>query len=217
MSRSKPSLARPFASLPQALRLKSPYRGVDGFDQLESSQLEPLLSADLDTRRGTLPDLLLHLQELLPAGCERLGRGAVQVIGQFPASAGGTADVWEGRIDDRRIAMKSYRRHLFSDCLLTDAVSWIYPYYLPCQLKVYQQRFYKEALTVSHLRHQNVVKFIGTYATPENSLALVFDFADNLDLRQYLENNGNAGRLALVRFRCILPVIRDLTTSMLAL
>ena len=89
--------------------------------------------------------------------------------------------------------------------------------YILYQLKVYRQRYYKEALTVSHLRHQNLVEFIGTYATPEHSLALVFDFADNLDLGQYLKNNGNAGILALVRFRCVLSVIRDLTTSMLAL
>lgn len=127
MSRNKHSLTRPFASLPPALPLKSPYRGVDGLDQLESL---PLLPAELDTRRGALSDLLLHLQGSLPAGCERLGRGAVQVVGDFPTSAGGTADVWEGRINDRRIAMKSYRCYLFSDCLLTYVVSRTYPCYI---------------------------------------------------------------------------------------
>lgn len=130
MPRNKYSFTRPFASLPQVLRLKSPYRRAGRLDHLESSQLELLLPADPDTRRGALSDLLLHLQESLPVDCERLERGAVQVVGQFPAAAGGTADVWEGRINDRRIAIKSYRYYLFSDCLLTYAVSRTYPCYM---------------------------------------------------------------------------------------
>lgn len=217
MSQNKISLARRLASFPPALRLKSPLGGVYGPSQFESSELELLLPADHDPRLEALSDLLLHLQESLPDVYERLERESLEIVGQFPASAGGTADVWEGRIGDCKVAIKSYRRYLRSDCLLTYAVSRIYLCYVPCQLKAYQQRYYKEALTVSHLRHENLVSFVGMYTTPEHPLALLFDFMDNLDLGQYLKNNGNAERLALVRAHCGLSAIHDLTTLRLAL
>ena len=202
MSHNKISLARLFASFPPVLRPKGPLGGVDGLYQLESSELELPFPVDPDPQRGALSNLLLYLQESLPTGYERLERGAVEIVGQFPVSAGGTADVWEGRIGDRRVAIKAYRCYLSSDCSLTYAVSRTYLCDVHCRLKVYQQRFYKEALTGSRLRHQNVVSSIGMYATPEYPLALVFDFMDNFDLGRYLRSNGDTGRLALVRLHC---------------
>ena len=40
--------------------------------------------------------------------------------------------------------------------------------------------------------------FIGIYSTPKHPSALVFEFADHLNLREYLRNNRDVGRLDLV-------------------
>jgi hypothetical protein len=54
----------------------------------------------------------------------------------------------------------------------------------------------------SRLRHQNIVRFVGTYSTPEQPLGLVFDFVGHLNLGVYLRNNGNVVGFELVRFPC---------------
>ena len=42
--------------------------------------------------------------------------------------------------------------------------------------------------------------FIGVYSTLEYPMALVFEFMDRLNLREYLRNNKDVGRRELVRF-----------------
>lgn len=132
MSHSRIFLARLLASFPPVLRPRSPLGRADGLDLLESSELEPLLAANPDPPHGTHSDLLPHPQEPLPAGYERLEQEVLEIVGRFPASAGGTADVLEGRIGDRRVAIKSYRCYLSSDRLLTYVVSRTYLCYTPC-------------------------------------------------------------------------------------
>jgi len=53
----------------------------------------------------------------------------------------------------------------------------------------------------SRLIGWNTVPFLGVYSTPEHPLALVFEFMDHANLREYLRNNRNVGRLELVGSR----------------
>ena len=67
-------------------------------------------------------------------------------------------------------------------------------------LKIYRQKFYKEALACSRLKDQSFVPFIGVYSTPKHPLALVFEFMEHSNLRKYLRNNKDVRRRELVRF-----------------
>ena len=59
------------------------------------------------------------------------------------------------------------------------------------------------------LSNKHLVPFIGVYSTPEHPFALVFEFMEHLNLREYLRNNRDVGKLELVRFHprfFLLPV-----------
>ena len=150
-----------------------------------------------------LVDLVRHLRSLLPSGCEWLEQGALEVVGEHPVDAGGVADVWVGKMGDRRIAIKAYRFYSSSNYLPTYLVSGAY-LQVSHWLRAYPQRFYKEALACSRLKDRNIVPFIGVYSAPKYPLALVFELMDNLNLREYLRDNEDAGRRELVRsLHCI--------------
>ena len=70
-----------------------------------------------------LVDLGRHLRSLLLDGCEWLGQGALEFIGEHPVDAGGVADVWVGKMGDRKIAIKAYRCYSSSNYLPTYVVS----------------------------------------------------------------------------------------------
>jgi serine/threonine protein kinase len=44
----------------------------------------------------------------------------------------------------------------------------------------------------------NVVSFVGVYSTEAHPFALVYEYMDGLDLKQYLRNEPNARKLELV-------------------
>lgn len=52
---------------------------------------------------------------LLSSTCNLLEEGDVHILEGFPVSAGGFADIWRGSLDNRRVAIKSYRRYLCMD------------------------------------------------------------------------------------------------------
>ena len=57
--------------------------------------------------RERLLGLVRQLQPLLPTGCV-LEPGALEVIGNHPIDAGGSADIWEAMMGDRKkVAIKS--------------------------------------------------------------------------------------------------------------
>ena len=67
-------------------------------------------------------------------------------------------------------------------------------------LTVPLQRFCNEVRVCELLRHGDVdaVPLVGVYSTEEHPFGLVYEHMDNLDLRQYLKNEPNVGRLELV-------------------
>ena len=214
MSHHRDSLTRLFTSLRRLSHLRGPLEWIDApsttTDALD--QFGPLeIDIDPDTLRVHSFDLVLRLQESLPADCKWLDEATIQVDGEFPKAAGGTANVWVGIMGVRKVAIKSYRCYSSSDWLPNYVVSYTrLSSHVLCRLKVYQQRFYKEALACSHLRHHNIVSFIGMYSTPEHPLALVFDFMDH-NLGAFLGSNKNARRLELVRSHPVASAIHDFT------
>ena len=72
---------------------------------------------------------------------------------------------------------------------------------MPCaMLTVLLQRFCNEVHICDLLRRGNVdaVPLVGVYSTEKHPFGLVHEHMDNLDLRQYLKNEPNVGRLELV-------------------
>ena len=64
------------------------------------------------------------------------------------------------------------------------------------------QQFHNEIRIWTLLHHRGVdaVPFVGVYSTEAHPFGLVYKYMDGLDLRQYLKNESNVGRLKLVCF-----------------
>jgi serine/threonine protein kinase len=77
------------------------------------------------------------------------------------------------------------------------------------------QRFCNEVHVCDLLRHGgvDVVPLVGVYSTDTHPLVLVYEYADNLDLRQYLRNEPNVRRLDLVRIPTPSPLRRPSDAS----
>ena len=62
------------------------------------------------------------------------------------------------------------------------------------------QRFLSEvhACTLLHHRNIDVVRLVGVYSTETHPFGIIYEHMDGLDLKQYLRNEPNAGRLKLV-------------------
>ena len=177
--------------------------GVPGRSEQFPPAIDELHPTDPGALCKHLVGLVSRLQPLLPASCSWLEPGSIEVVGEHPVDAGGVADVWVGKMGDRRIAIKAYRFYSSSNYLPTYLVSGAY-LQVSHWLRAYPQRFYKEALACSRLKDRNIVPFIGAYSAPKYPLALVFKFMDNLNLREYLRDNEDAGRRELVRsLHCI--------------
>ena len=116
-----------------------PYYTTDVPNRPEHFPPEPDRSplTDPDVLCEHLVDLVRHLRPLLPGSCEWLGQGSLEVVGDHPVDAGGIADVWIGKVDNRRVAVKSYRFHSSSDHLPTYMVSGTHPWRVIYSPKVY--------------------------------------------------------------------------------
>jgi len=71
-------------------------------------------------------DLVRHLRSLLPSSCEWLEQGTLDVVGEHPVDAGAVAEVWVGKMGDRKVAIKVYRCYSSSNCSATYVVSGTY-------------------------------------------------------------------------------------------
>ena len=86
------------------------------------------------TDLSMLVDLARGLESLLPPGYRWLGEEDLRVAGLFPIDAGGFADVWAGKMDGRKVAVKSYRCYASADHMPTYNVSYPLPPYALCSL-----------------------------------------------------------------------------------
>ncbi|KAF9784473.1 kinase-like domain-containing protein [Thelephora terrestris] len=125
-------------------------------------------------------ELARSLYPSLSSICNWFGEDDIRVVWEFPVSAGGFTDLRKGSLENRQVAIKSYRRYLTADS---------------SQISV---RFAQEALVCSRLSHRHIVSFVGIYSTTTHPLSLVFKFAGHLDLRRYLKSHPTAKRLELL-------------------
>ena len=66
--------------------------------------------------------------------------------------------------------------------------------------------------TLLHHRGVDIVPLVGVYSTEAHPFGLVYEYLDNSNLRQYLRNKPNVGRLELVLISvyllpCYLPIL----------
>ena len=173
--------------------------------QSNPSPLEFHRSHSTSTDPGALCEhlvgLVSNLRPLLPAGCGWLEQGSIEVVGEHPVDGGGVADLWVGRIGNRKVAIKAYRYDSSSNCSVAYTVSATHSRAVDPIDRKFVQRFHNEVLACSRLNEEDVVPFIGLYSTLKHPLALVFEFMDHLNLREYLRSDLDAGRRELVRFR----------------
>jgi serine/threonine protein kinase len=75
------------------------------------------------------------------------------------------------------------------------------------------QRFCNEIHVCNLLRHKgvDVVPLVGVYSTEEHPLGLVYEYMDNLDIKQYLQDKHSTERLKLVPIPCAPLYINALT------
>ena len=105
-------------------------------------------------------------------GLEKRGKTAV--------GSGGTTDIWQGAWNHRDIAFKTFR---------------VFP---PQDLQEAKKILWKLIPIWKRLSHENILPFHGV-DTSLFQLALVYSWAHNGNITQYLESHPNASRPNLVR------------------
>jgi len=81
------------------------------------------------TGPNTLINLAGRLRLSLPPSCPWFGPEDLRVIGTRPVDAGGFADLWVGEMDDRKVAVKSYRCYSSASCTPTYKVGHPQPFF----------------------------------------------------------------------------------------
>jgi len=124
--------------------------------------------------------------------------GDLAKVGDLPISVdGGTADVWEGAHDGRRVCIKCPRVCVEDLQAVTQVRAW----YRRVSFVVAQeypwtpQSFLKEAVIWKRLRHPNVVPFIGVTRKP---LQFVLEYMENGTLTKYVGKYPSVNRIGLV-------------------
>ena len=131
-------------SLPSPSALRTPPKDVQleegsvlsqsthSHGQPESSPMEVDHSPATDL--STLADLASRLRPFLPTNYRWLGQGGLKVAGTRPIDAGGFADIWVGEMEDRKVAVKSYRCYASADYMPTYKVCNSYLVCVLCSL-----------------------------------------------------------------------------------
>jgi hypothetical protein len=108
VGRAVPRAARRRSTLPKkAARLPPPPLSPFKIQNPSSPNDNLLCQYHLNLAQKAYPSLSI---------CNWLEEGDVHMaVGGFPFSAGGFADLWRGSLDNRLVAVKSYRRYLSVD------------------------------------------------------------------------------------------------------
>jgi serine/threonine protein kinase len=120
----------------------------------------------------------------------------VQVIDQNLVDCGGWGDVWKGQMNEQVIAVKAMRFPASVDSEARKVL--IVPFLCACEFQSGPQAFIREAIIWRSFNHPNVLPFYGIYHW-NNRFTLVSPWMENGNIVQYLKNNPDAKRAALVR------------------
>ena len=102
------SLPSPLHTPPSDVRLEG--GGMHSRDQSGPSAMG--VDHSTTTELGTLVNLDGRLMQSLRSSYMWFGEGDLELIGPHPIDAGGFADVWEGTMGARRVAVRVWRPHL---------------------------------------------------------------------------------------------------------
>jgi hypothetical protein len=72
-------------------------------------------------------ELARRLYPSLSPICHWFGEDDIRIVWELPVSAGGFTDLWKGSLENRQVAIKSYRRYLTADSSQISVVSWSSP------------------------------------------------------------------------------------------
>ena len=154
------------------------------------------------------------LRSSLPSSCRWFEPEDIKLICGGPIAAGGFADIWEATHNGRKVILKSYRCYISFDVarVATVRCNRDLRRVPPVDLS---QRFYNEVLVSILLRDGDidVVPLVGVYSTEAHPFGIVYEHMDGHDLKQYLRNNPNVGRLQLVL--ALLRILSDIDPLML--
>jgi hypothetical protein len=166
------------------------------------THLEDLAASD--PTHPTYPYAVIRLRHLcrttglVPTSC-RIPKGVVGVSAD-PISQSNFSDVFRGMLDDREVAIKVLRLHeddrgkvkqVSTSPLQSDVSSW----------KKYKA-YLHELVIWQHLRHLNIVPFIGT--SQKFQVSLVSEWMPGGTVCAFLCKNPGHDRVALVSFLALL-------------
>lgn len=126
----------------------------------------------------------------------------VRKEGEHPFGGGSFGDVYKGRIDERKVAVKVCRFFWKADTKeqkygVTDNSILSTPE-LRLTHSNFIQEIYKEAFIWKPLDHPNVLPFLGICTDGFPSVGLVSPFMDNGNLMNYMKRKPNIDRLDFV-------------------
>ncbi|KAF9464909.1 kinase-like domain-containing protein [Collybia nuda] len=108
--------------------------------------------------------------------CSRLR--SVELVASHPLAGGSFANIYKGIFEGQYVCMKVIRL------------------YQPFQVRYFLQRLYSEVILWKQLKHENLLPFYGVYKLG-NQLCLVSHWADNGDIKSFLEINPYVNRVSL--------------------
>lgn len=128
--------------------------------------------------------------------------GTLFITSSHPVASGVVADIWEGMLDGRNVCVKRTRTCWTSpseDVWLDMVRCPFFP--LPTALNGVP-KYYREVVLWKHLKHPNIVPFLGITSTP---FQFVSEWMSGGNLLQYTKKHPDADRLGLVSSS--LPVV----------
>jgi len=117
--------------------------------------------------------------------------------GDQPFASGALTDIYEGSLNGSKVCVQKARIYLTRDPREVRKVCYIFRSPPSYHFPTFLQRFLKVAVTWRHLRHKNVVPFLGATLDPPQ---LVSAWMPGRDLTEYLAANPEKNRLDLVSF-----------------
>ena len=115
-----------------------------------------------------------------------------------PRYRGGFADVWKGEYQGCDVAVKVLRVYSTSDLTKIKSVSRHIPAKTVCHpADAHEQKFCKEVVTWSALRHPNVVSLLGV-TTDKDQFAMVSEWMTNGNINEFTKAHGEVNRFELV-------------------
>ena len=136
-------------------------------------------------RAGQLP-----ASHIIPDGCIKTT--------EYPIASGTFGDVWEGKYNDKRVAIKALRAYQGDNVRkLRKVIRSIILMTFTAFANNHHQAFCKEVAMWKRIFHPNIVPFLGVSEGPA-PISMVSEWMPNGNVREYVAKNPEVSRLQLV-------------------